>query len=385
MDFSFTPEQITLRDAVRQFAAKEIGPCVAAYDREERLPLDIYKKIAELGFTGGTVPEQYGGAGLDHISFTLIIEEIARYCQSLASHVASSSCGPGAALLRYGTEEQKQRYLVPLAKGEAFAAMAITEPQSGTDVASLQATYKKTDDGFLIHGNKIWISNLDHASFILTLATFDRSLKHKGISAFLLEPNFPGVSHIVFKNKVGFRLHDMGELVLDQVRVPKEYLLGEEGQGFRVAMAAVETGRLQVAARACGMIRACLEESVKYAKERVVFDQPIGRYQLIQSKIADMVVGLETARAMTYRLAWLKDQPGKPRARMEASVAKMYATDVLMRVATEAMQIFGAYSCSDEYPIGRYFRDAKFFQIIEGTNEIHRTLIADYALGYRQG
>jgi len=210
MDFSFTPDQITLRDAVRQFAAKEIGRTSPPMTAKSVCRLISIKKIVELGFTGGVVPEKYGGAGLDHVSFTIIIEEIARYCQCLASQVALPSCGPGGALLRYGTEEQKQRYLVPLARGEAFAAQAITEPQSGTDVASLQATYVKKGDEFILRGNKMWISNLEHASFIITLATFDRSLKHKGISAFIVERGFPGLSHRVFKNNVGFRSHDVG-------------------------------------------------------------------------------------------------------------------------------------------------------------------------------
>ncbi|TAK36180.1 MAG: butyryl-CoA dehydrogenase, partial [Chloroflexota bacterium] len=237
-------------------------------------------------------------------------------------------------------------------------------------------------DSYVVNGMKTWISNLEYGSWFISFAQMDKSRRHKGITAFVFPKDTPGLSVRPFKNKLGFRPLSSGELMFDDCRIPVENRIGEEGQGFAVAMSSVENGRLGVAARACGVIRACLEESVRYAKERIVFGQPIGRFQLIQSKITDMVIGLETARHLTYRLAWVKDQGGE-RSRKDSSMAKMYASDTLMKVATDAAQIFGAYACSDEYPVSRYFRDAKIFQIVEGTSELHRTLIAEHTLGLR--
>ncbi len=383
MDFSLAPAQRELQRVARDFAQREIAPHVAEYDREERFPREIVRKMGALGLMGGVIPEEYGGAGLDYLSLTLIVEELSRACHVMGVMASFPSGLVGAGVLRYGTEEQKRKYLAPLARGEILAGAGVTEPHSGTDVASMQTTVRREGNDYVIDGAKMWISNLDHGEWFLTFATLDRSLKAKGVCAFIVEKSWPGVSVSPVKNKVGYRPIATGELRLDGVVVPRENLVGHEGEGFKVAMCAVESGRLGVAARALGMTQACIDASVTYAKERVVFDQPIAKYQLIQSKITDMVVGLESARYLTYRLACLKDK-GAERARMESSLAKMYATDVLMRSATEACQIHGAYSASDEYPVGRYFRDAKFFQIVEGTNELHRILIAEHALGYRR-
>jgi hypothetical protein len=383
MNFDISPEQTNLKQAAYEFARKEIAPHVNQYDAEERFPMDIVKKAAALGYTGGVIPEKYGGAGLDYTSFTILIEEIARVCQIVGTILSLPSGLAGSGILMYGTEEQKQKYLVPLVRGECFAGTGVTEPHSGTDVAAMETTVVKKGDRYIINGRKAWISMLDEARFFLTFATLDKKLKSKGICAFIIEKHWPGVSVKPEKNKVGFRPLSTGQLILEDVEVPAENLVGKEGEGFKVAMCAVENGRLGVAARAVGLTQACLDESVAYAQQRIVFDQPIGRFQLVQSMITDMVVGVESARYITYRLAHLKDK-GYARARREASLAKMYATDVAMRAAEYAVQIHGAYGCSSEYNVGRYFRDAKFLQIVEGQNQLHRALIAEYALGYRR-
>ena len=383
MDFGFTDDQLRIKRMAREFAEREIAPKVAEYDREERFPIEIARKMGELGMLGGVVPEQYGGAGMDYISLTLLVEEIARHCQSLGTICSFASGLAGSGLLHYGSEAQKERYLAPMARGEIFAGAGVTEPHSGTDVAAMETTAVRDGDSYIVNGAKIWISNLEYGSWFISFAQMDKSKRHKGITAFVFPKNTPGLSVRPIRNKLGFRPLSTGDLIFDNCRISVENRVGEEGQGFAVAMASVENGRLGVAARACGVMQACMDESVRYAKERIVFEQPIGRFQLVQSKITDMVVGLETARFLTYRLAWVKDQ-GAKRARPESSMAKMYATDTLMKVSTDAAQIFGAYACSDEYPVGRHFRDAKFFQVVEGTSELHRMLIAEYTMGYRQ-
>jgi alkylation response protein AidB-like acyl-CoA dehydrogenase len=382
MNFELTPEQLRIQKVIHDFGRKEIAPKVAEYDREERFPLEIVKKVAELGFMGGVIPEKYSGAGLDYKTLVTVVESFSRYCHIIGLCASLSSGLHGGGIYKYGSEEQKLKYLAPICRGEKFGAAGVTEPHSGTDVAAMETTVKKDGEHYVINGTKTWISFLDVAEWVLTFATLDKAKKHRGICAFIIDRGTPGLSFRPFKNKVGFRPVCTGEVILEDVRVHKSQLVGEEGEGFRVAMAAVEEGRLGVAARAVGVAQACLEEAVAYAQQRIVFDQPIGRFQLVQSKITDMVVGIESARLLTYRLADLKDRG--LRARREASIAKMYATDVLMKAATDAFQIFGAYGCSDEYNVGRYFRDAKIFQIIEGQNDLHRAMIAEFALGYRR-
>jgi len=382
MEFTLTEEQRLWRETVRQFAEKEVAPFVAEYDQEERYPVEIAQKMGKLGFLGGVIPEEYGGPGLDHITYTVGVEEMSRFDINMGSAMTRASGLVGSGLLQFGTEAQKRRYLMPLARGERFGGTGVTEPHSGTDVAAMETTVRREGDYYYINGTKTWISGIGYAAWFLTFAQADKSKGPKGICAFIVDKDAPGFSTRIFRNKVGLRPSSTGELIFEDCRVPRENLVGEEGQGLRVALCAVENGRLSVAARAVGLTQACLDASVKYAQERIVFGQPIGRYQLIQAKITDMVVGLEAARLLTYRLAWLKDQ-GVKRARRDAAIAKLFSTDVAMRSAIDACQIYGAYSCSPEYPVGRYFRDAKFLQIVEGTSELQRILIAEYALGYR--
>jgi alkylation response protein AidB-like acyl-CoA dehydrogenase len=380
--FSETDEQAALRGAARDFAEREIAPFVADYDREERFPREIAEKTAELGWVGAVLPVEYGGSGLDWVSFAMLIEEISRVCHVIGLVFSMPSGLVGAGILKYGTEEQKQRYIVPLVRGESFAGAGVTEPGSGTDVASMATTYTRDGDEFVLNGAKAWISMLDVGDWFLTFATSDRALGRNGVSAFIVPRDTPGLTLRPYPNKLGFRPLATGDLVLESVRVPAENLVGEEGRGYDVAMAAVETGRLSVAARAVGLAQACLDASTSYARTRIVLGQEIGRFQLVQSMITDMTVGVESARYFLYRLGAAKDA-GVARPRREASIAKMHASDMAMMAATNAVQIHGAYGISDDYPVGRYFRDAKVFQIVEGTSQLHRAMVAEYALGYR--
>lgn len=377
-----TEERRTLLETVRQFAANEIAPHVAEYDREERFPIEIARATAALGWFGAPLEPEYGGQSLDWVSFMMLIEELSRVCHVIGV-VASMPTGlVGAGILEYGNEEQRRRYLPPLVRGETFAGAGVTEPASGTDVASMATTCRRDGDEYVISGAKAWISMLDVGDWFLTFATLDRSLGRAGVCAFIVPRQTPGLTLRPYKNKLGFRPLASGDLILDEVRVPIENRIGEEGEGYRVAMAAVETGRMSVAARALGLAQACLDASVSYARERTVMGQPIGRFQLVQSMITDMTVGIESARHFVYRVAAAKAS-GIVRPRREASLAKMHATDVAMMAATHAVQIHGAYGVSDEFPVARYFRDAKVFQIVEGNDQLHRGMVAEYALGYR--
>jgi len=381
VEFDLTPEQQDLRQLARDFAAREIAPHVADYDREERFPAEILHKAGALGLTGGIVPTEYGGAGLDHVTYAMVVEEVSRTCHVVGCAMSFPSGLVGNSILRYGSEEQRQRYLVPLAQGESFAAAGVTEARSGTDVSDMDTSCRRDGDDYVISGAKMWISFLDVAGWFLTFAHLgvDERTGRKRICAFIVDRDTPGVSVHPVKNKCGYRPMCSGELVLDDVRVPAANRVGEEGQGFEIAMNAVESGRLGVAARAVGLAQACVDSASAYARERRVFRQPIGRFQMVQEMISDMACGTEAARLLTYRLAHLKDKG--VRARAAASMAKMYASDVAVQAALDAFQIHGAYGVSDEYPVQRYLRDAKVFQIVEGNNQLHKALVAEDVLG----
>jgi len=368
-------------ETVTEFANREIRPRVHEYDAAEETPLDLIGRMAELGFLGGVLPEEYGGAGLDYRTFCDVVIALATVDQNLAGFATFPSGLIGSSILLYGTEEQKQRWLVPLARGETFGAAGVTEPRSGSDVAGTETTYRRDASGFVINGAKAWITNAGIGSFVLVFATRDRSLGRQGISAFIVPTDTPGLEFNPYKNKLAFRAYSTGEVALSDVRVPGDALLGAEGQGFRVAMSAVERGRLGVALRGVGLTLGCLEACKEYANERVVFDQPISKFQLVQSKITDMVVGAETARLLVYKLA-AELEAGR-RARQLACMTKMYATDVAQRSANDAVQIHGAYGTSPEYAVSRHYRDAKALQIVEGSNDLHRALVAEIELGLR--
>jgi alkylation response protein AidB-like acyl-CoA dehydrogenase len=356
---------------------------VAEYDRAEELPRDLLAAMAELNIFGGVVPTEYGGLGLDYVTFAELVIEVSKACQVLGTLVSMPSGLVGASIASYGNEAQKRRWLEPLARGDMFGAAAVTEPNSGSDVAGMQTTYVRDGDEFVINGAKAWISNLDIAGFFVTFASFDRSLRHRGVTAFIVPRDTPGLTLSPYKDKLGFRPLSTGEVSFADVRLGPDALLGEEGEGFPVAMTAVERGRLGVAARSVGVIHACHDDSIAYALERTAFGHPIADFQLVQSKITDMAVGLETASLLVRRCAEALDRG--ERARKLTSMAKMYASDVAARSAADAVQVHGAYGASSEYRVSRMYRDAKVLQIVEGSNDLHRALIGEMSLGLRSG
>jgi alkylation response protein AidB-like acyl-CoA dehydrogenase len=384
MDFSITSEQQSLLDLAADFARREIAPHVDAFERDEYFPRELAQRMGELGLLGGTVPEQYGGLGLDYQTLSLLLEEIAYVDVTAAVLAGWPSCSLGRPLLLYGSDEHKERYLAPLCQGRKFGAHAVTEPHSGTDIVRrMETTARRDGDHYVLNGTKTWISNARNADFFLTYATIDRAKGMRGICAFIVDAGTPGLSMTPIRNKAGSRGQDTAQLYFSELRVPASQRLLPEGEGYKSLMCGTEVGRLACAARATGQIRACLDAAVAYAREREVFGQPIGRYELVQAKIAGMRVSLETSRLVTRRFAWLLDQ-GAERAQKEASIAKLYTTDALMQAAQDAYQIHGAYGVAEEYRVARYFRDAKVMQIYDGANEMHQQIIGEWELGYRQ-
>lgn len=365
----------------REFAATEIAPLVQSYDEAESIPRELLAKMGALGFFGGVISEEDGGLGLDFVTFAELIEEVSKTCQILGTFVSMPSGLVGGSIEAFGNAEQKAQWLKPLAQGKIFGAAGVTEPGSGSDVAGMHTTYRKEGDEYVINGAKAWISNLDIAEFFVTFATSDRSLRHRGVTAFIIPRDTPGLKVQPYKNKMGFRPLSTGDVFFDELRLPADALLGREGEGFKVAMTAVERGRLGVAARAVGVTQACLDDTVAYARERVVFDRPIAEFQIVQSKITDMAIGAQTSRLLVRECA-LAMQEGK-RARELTSMAKMYASDVAQRSASDAVQVYGAAGVSPEFRVGRMYRDAKVLQIVEGSNDLHRALIGEINLGLR--
>lgn len=382
MNFNFSEEQEMLRSTVRNFVDKEIMPNIAAWDREHTFDPAIMTKLADLGLMGVCIPEEYGGSGMDYNALAIVCEELERGDTAFRTAVSVHTGLNSMSLLQWGTEEQKQKYLVPQAKGEKIGAFGLTEPAAGSDVASLQTTAVKDGDYYILNGQKTWISLCDVADHFLVFAYTDKSKKHHGISAFIVERTWEGFSSNGFKGKLGIRAGNTGELFFENVKVPKENLLGEEGEGFKIAMASLDNGRFTVAAGACGQILACLEASVKYCHERETFGKEIGRHQLVQQMIAKMEAGLQMSRLLVYRAGELKNE-GKRNTR-ETSLAKWQACDFAFNAASDAVQVHGAYGYSDEYPVERYLRNAKAPVIYEGTREVHTIMQAEYVLGYRQ-
>jgi glutaryl-CoA dehydrogenase (non-decarboxylating) len=381
MNFNFTEEQDMLRETVRSFVDKEIMPYIADWDREGQFDQNIYNKLADLGLMGVCIPEEYGGSGMDYNALAIVCEELERGDTAFRTAVSVHTGLNSMTLLQWGNEEQKQKYLTPQAKGDKIGAFGLTEPGAGSDVAALQSTAIKDGDHYILNGQKTWISLCDVADHFLVFAYTDKSKKHHGISAFIVERSWEGFSSKAIKGKHGIRSGNTGELFFDNVKVPAENLLGEEGEGFKIAMSALDNGRFTVAAGAVGQIMACIESSVKYCHERETFGKPIGRHQLVQQMIAKMEAGLQMSRLLVYRAGELKNE-GKRNTR-ETSLAKWQACDFANKAADDAMQIHGAYGYSDEYPVERYLRNSKAPVIYEGTREIHTVMQAEYVLGYR--
>jgi butyryl-CoA dehydrogenase len=374
IDFTLSREQEMLRDTVRGFAEEVIKPRAAALDRSREFPIDNYRRCAELGLTGMMVPEEWGGAGFDGVSYVLAIEEVSRACAStgvILSVNNSLFCGP---LLKFGSESQKKRYLVPAARGETLGAYCLTEPGSGSDAAAMRTTAVRRGDDYVLNGSKVFVTNGEAADAFLVYATQDPALKHKGISAFLVERGFPGLCRGKAEVKMGITCSGSVEIVFEDCRVPAENRLGEEGQGFSIAMATLDAGRIGIAAQALGIGRAALEEAVAYSRQREAFGGPISRFQGIQWKLADMATEIDAARLLTWRAAWTRDRKGT--CSLEASMAKLFASETCMRAAKEAVQVHGGYGYINEYTVERLFRDAKITEIYEGTSEIQRLVIA---------
>ena len=382
MDFDLTSEQRQVQDTVRQFVDEKVLPNAIQNDIDHHLDMSVIAAMAELGLLGIVIPEEYGGAGLDFVCEALSCEEIERgesaFRTLISVHVGLNSLS----LLRYGTEEQKQRYLVPQAKGEKLACFGLTEPAAGSDVAAMRTSARREGDVYVLNGQKNWISYAAVADHALVFAKTDPEAKHKGISAFIVETSWNGVSSAETEHKLGIWAGSTGELFFEGVRVPAENRLGAEGQGFEIAMYSLDHGRFTVAAGACGVIRACLERSVEYARERETFGQPIGKNQFVQDMLAEMVLGYETSKLLVLQAAWMKDKG--VRNTRETSLAKWHATECAFRAAHLAIQVHGAYGYSAEYGIERYFRNSRAPIIYEGTTQIHKMMQAEHALGYRE-
>jgi alkylation response protein AidB-like acyl-CoA dehydrogenase len=369
---------------VREFVQKEVAPVIKEYDRKQEMAAFILPRMAELGILGVCLPVRYGGQGMDYISLGLVCEELEAVDSTLrvimSVHMGLNSMG----LFQWATEEQKQRLLVPQARGEKIACFGLTEPGAGSDVAGMQSTARRQGDDYILNGEKMWISLATKAQHALVIARTDLEAAdpHDGMSAFLVDLDSPGVSRGDIHGKMGVRAGSTGWIAFQDTRVPGANRIGEEGEGFKIAMSCLDNGRYTVAAGATGLIRACLEASVKYAHERQAFGRDIGKYQLIQQKIAYMVQSYDAARLLYLRAGWLKNQ-GIRNSR-ETSLSKWYATDASFEAASQAIQIHGAYGYSDEYDVERYLRNSKGAVIYEGTSEIHQLIQAGYALGYRQ-
>ncbi|MGH3024729.1 MAG: acyl-CoA dehydrogenase family protein [Gaiellaceae bacterium] len=381
MDLELTPEQREVQATVRRFVDERVLPNAVENDVNHHLDMSVIEGMAELGLLGIVVPEEYGGAGMDFVSEALSCEEIERgeaaFRTLISVHVGLNSLS----LLRYASEEQKQRYLAPQARGEKLACFGLTEPAAGSDVAAMRTTARREGDVYVLNGQKNWISYAAVADHALVFAKTDPEAKHKGISAFVVERSWPGVSAQETENKLGIWAGSTGELFFEDVQVPAENLVGEEGQGFEIAMYGLDQGRFTVAAGACGVIRACLERSVAYARERETFGKPIGKNQFVQDMIAEMVLGYETSKLLVMQAAWLKDRG--VRNTRETSLAKWHATESAFKAAHLAIQVHGAYGYSAEYGIERYFRNARAPIIYEGTTQIHKMMQAEHALGWR--
>lgn len=378
MDFRLSPEHEMMRKTVRDFAEKELKPGATERDEKEEFSRELFNKMAELGLAGIPWPEEYGGAGGDYLSYAIAVEELSRVDASAGVTISAHTSLCSWPIYKYGTEEQKRKYLVPLAEGTYLGAYGLTEPSAGSDAASIQTTAVLDGDHYVLNGNKIFITNADDADIYVVFASTDKSKRAKGISAFIVEKGTPGFSFGKKEKKLGIRSSATNELIFDDCRVPKENLLGKEGEGFKIAMTTLDGGRNGIAAQAVGIAQGALDAALEYAKTREQFGQPIANFQAISFMLADMATKIEAARLLTYKAAFL-ESAGLPYA-MESAMSKLYASDVAMEVTVNAVQIFGGYGYTREYPVERFMRDAKITQIYEGTNEIQRLVIARYLL-----
>ncbi len=382
IDLSLSQENILVQESVRDFVAAEITPHIRAWDEKGEFHREVSTRMGELGFLGAPIPEAYGGPGMDYVSLGILCEELERgdtaFRVIMSVHVGLNSL----TLLQWGTEEQRQRWLVPQAKGQKLATFGLTEPGAGTDAASLASTARRDGDSYVLNGSKMWISLADVADHFLVFASVGRAAGHRGITAFMVERGMKGLTTGTIEGKLGIHAGNTGSLFFDDVRVPLENRIGEEGEGFTIAMSAIDQGRYTVASGAVGLAQACLDASVSYARERRTFGQEIGQHQLVKQMIANMGAGIEAGRLLCRQVAFLKDR-GLRNTR-ETSLAKWFCTDHAVRSAMDAIQVHGAYGYSNEYPVERYLRNSKAAVIYEGTSQLHTLIQADYLLGYRE-
>jgi butyryl-CoA dehydrogenase len=379
MDFDLTDEQKLIRETARDFSEGEIVPRARDNDRNSHFDTELVAKMAAQGYLGAIVPREYGGAGLDYLSYGLIVEEVGRACSSMRTVVSVQTSLVCSGILRWGTEEQKQHYLPKLCSGEWIGCFGLTEPDTGSDAANQRTRAKKVDGGWSISGQKMWISMGNHAKVAMIFAQTDPELAHRGLACFLVDTDDAGYSAQEIHGKMGLHGSDTAAISLDEVIVPEEAMLGEIGDGFKVAMSSLDSGRYSVAAGCVGICQGCVEHSTSYAKERVQFGRPIAAFQLVQAMIADMVVQTDAARMLTWRAGFLKDQ--KRPSTTETSIAKLYATEAAVACANTAIQVHGGSGYVDDHPVERYFRDVRVTTLYEGTSQIQKLIIGRAATG----
>jgi butyryl-CoA dehydrogenase len=379
MDFNQTPEQEAVRGMIEEFTAKEITPFASQWDKEEKFPAETVKKMGQLGIFGTALPEKYGGSGLDAICHAIVAEELGRGCSSMRGVYSVQISLVAKTILAFGTEEQKNKYLPGMAAGTLFGCFGLTEPDSGSDAAAMSSTAVEDGDAYVLNGSKMWITNAGIADVALIFAKTDKSAGARGITAFLVDRDTPGYATKDIHEKLGLRASNTGEIIMDQVRIPKSSVLGEVGKGFKVAMATLDNGRYTVAAGCVGSAQAALDYSKQYAKERIQFGKPIAGHQLVQQMIADMAVDIECGRLLVYKAGHVKNM--KQKSTKEVCIAKYFCSEMVNRVAYKSIQIFGGYGFSAEYPVERIYRDARINTLYEGTSQIQQLLIGNFELG----
>ena len=375
MNFDLTSDQKLIQDMVREFADKELTEKAVEIDESQEFPWSNLKKMAKLGLMGVFVPEEYGGGGMDFVSLALVIEEISRVCASTGVIAAVNNSLVAYPILEFGNEDQKKKYLPELASARRIGAFGLTEPAAGSDVASLESTAVLQGDHYVLNGTKRFITNGGEAGIFVVFAYTDKEKKHKGISAFILEKEYEGFKLGKHENTMGIRATANCELIFEDCKVPKENLLGEEGQGFKIAMNTIDVSRIDIGAQAVGLAQGCLDEAVKFAKERKQFGRPIGDFQFIQGMLAEMSTKVDAARLLVYRSAFLKDT-GTKRFSLESAMSKYFASEVAVECARKAVQVHGGYGYSCDYPVERFYRDAKIMEIYEGTSQVQKIVIA---------
>jgi glutaryl-CoA dehydrogenase (non-decarboxylating) len=381
MDFKLSEEQEAMREMAKNFAEKKIAPTMEEDEKEHRFRREVVKEMGRLGFFGCIAPEKYGGNESGYLAASVMTEEIARISPSWGLPFNLQMNSIQSVLLSFGTEEQREFWIPKLINADLLGCFAITEANTGSDVASMKSAAQEVEDGFILNGTKMWISGVPVADAGIVFAYTDRAAKHKGISAFMVDMHAKGVTQKAIETKLGLFCAPTGEIVFEDVKLPKNSLVGKKGDGFKICMSMLDNTRLSSASRAVGVARACLEHSVKYANEREQFGQPISSFQMIQEQIAEMYVEEEAARLLVYRAASNRDQGIK--STVEVSCAKFYAGEVAVKAANTAVKIFGSYGFSTEYPVERFYRDAKSYQIVEGTSNIQKMIISRHALGQK--